>query len=538
MIRVDRYEDDCDDRASPEEPGVRVRRIADTRFPDRSRLGRPREWVALVLFAGVCVALGCDVEHAERESESRVDASSVTGTTRREETAPWNVLMLVPDTVRSDHLSINGYFRETTPRIDALARDGINFRRVVTVAPRTWQSFSSILTGRFPPGHGVRHIYDEPLSRDIPTIATALSSHGYAVAAFDVMFALRGMTGGHGFDRYWMPRRVEGEHETDDEVLADQIYDWILGVEGQPYLAFVRFGGGHWPYVNGRWAHEYDPCDDCDHTFNTGAVGLKAEKKGRGMEVADAEAYRKQIWAVEDEKNRRHRIAHYDSELRAMDTVIGDLLDRLELAGRLDRTIIIVTSDHGESFGEKGYLQHGPRVDHTVMRVPLIIHLPAGHPLEQRGVVRDDMVRVVDLFPTLMHALDLPAPEGIDGHSLLDAGGSASDDTEWAYGEAGRSFMGTDPERHYPGVEGKQRMTRSGDWKLVWTPGPGGGVYRLYDLARDPHELEDVSVRHPQRVAQLRVCLDEMLAREGPTEEERDLSPDEIEQLKRLGYMQ
>ena len=103
---------------------------------------------------------------------------------KRKETR-WNVLILVPDTVRGDHLSINGYSKRTSPALDALARDGVNFTDAVSVAPRTWQSFTSILTGLYPVHHGVRHIFDQPLSPTIPSMGSMLREAGSETRAFD-----------------------------------------------------------------------------------------------------------------------------------------------------------------------------------------------------------------------------------------------------------------------------------------------------------------------------------------------------------------
>jgi arylsulfatase A-like enzyme len=114
----------------------------------------------------------------------------------------WNVLILVPDTVRADHLSLNGYPRPTSPALDALAGEGANFSQAITVAPRTWQSFAAILTGRYPPHHGVRFLFDDPLSRETPTLATLLREQNYETIAFDSLPFLERITGGVGFHAF------------------------------------------------------------------------------------------------------------------------------------------------------------------------------------------------------------------------------------------------------------------------------------------------------------------------------------------------
>lgn len=456
----------------------------------------------------------------------------------QEEPAPepvrYNLLVLAPDTVRADHLGINGYARDTTPRIDALARDGINFRNARTVAPRTWQSFSSILTGLYPPNHGVRYIYDEPIAADTPTLGSVLRDRGYATAAFDIIPFLKGMTGGHGFERFVLPGKTDAEHSADERTI-ENVAEWVAETGERPWLAFVRMSGGHWPYTQGDRAHAFSPCDDCSHAFNHGRIGVARGEGHEGFVLSDREAYRRLIWELDpDERSRAHRIAHYDAELYATDALIGGLLDTLQERGELDRTVVIVTSDHGESFGEHGYLQHGPRVDETVMRVPLVVWLPPGHPARAAGTERDELVRVIDVLPTALDALGVAPPPGLDGRSLLpDSPGEPAS----AYGEAGRSFMGTDPERHYAGVRGKQRMLQHGRWKLVYTPGPDGGRAVLFDVQADPDERNDLAGQHPDLRTDL---LDALRAIDagGDEDDEPALSEEQKERLRALGYMQ
>ncbi len=140
----------------------------------------------------------------------------------------------------------------------------------------------------------------------------------------------------------------------------------------------------------------------------------------------------------------------------------------MRASGVLEKTIVVVTSDHGESFGESGYMQHGPRVDDAVMRVPLIVRLPRRHPDSSQGLSIGGLVRTVDIMPTVLHAVGAPLPQNLDGVSLLSVIGGAPLPELWAYGESGRSFVELDDERYLVGVEGKHRMVRSLDWKLVW----------------------------------------------------------------------
>lgn len=149
-----------------------------------------------------------------------------------------------------------------------------------------------------------------------------------------------------------------------------------------------------------------------------------------------------------------------------------------------------------------------------------------------------DQVRVVDILPTLLDAVGVPIPESLDGVSLLPLLRGEPPPEPWVYGESGRSFRGTDPERYIQGVAEKHRMIRTPDWKLIFIPRPNGGNYRLFDLRADPEETTDVAARHPDVVARLRVNLAHVRASERERAADRSLSSDEIDQLRELGYVE
>jgi|GEM_PF-3196417 len=447
-------------------------------------------------------------------------------------TGKWNVLVLVPDTVRGDHLSLNGYPKPTSPALEELAREGVNFTHAITVAPRTWQSFSSILTGVNPPRHGVRFLFDHPILDGTPVLASVLRNSGYETAAFDGLTFLEEMTGGKAFSEYF-------SNLGDDENVLRTLQDWMIRERETPFLAFVKTKGGHWPYTVTRWLSPEDACAGRDHSFNVGDYGIKRIGKQSGFRVEDAKAWNAMVWAVDDdETSRRHRIAHYDAALRETDAQIGNLIERMRSIGLLEKTIVVFTSDHGESLGEHGYLQHGPRVDEPVMHVPLLIYFPKHHPEFAPGRTVGSLVSVIDIMPTLLEAVGVPIPAGVEGSSLLGEIRRESQESRWAYGESGRAFMGLDPERHLPGIAGKHRMVRTAEWKLVHIPTAEGGEDRLFDLRADPGESVNVAEQHPDVVAALRARLAPILAADRLLREDQTLSPEQIETLRDLGYME
>jgi hypothetical protein len=153
----------------------------------------------------------------------------------------WNVL--VPDTVRADHLSVNGYPKPTSPALEALAQEGVNFTQAITAAPRTWQSFASILTGLYPPRHGVRFLFDRPLAAGTSTLASTFAELGYETAGFDVMNFVPAITREVRFDVYGLAPRRGGRIA--DAVLLEKVAAWIEAERDGPFLAFVRMEGAH-----------------------------------------------------------------------------------------------------------------------------------------------------------------------------------------------------------------------------------------------------------------------------------------------------
>ncbi|MBW2402022.1 MAG: sulfatase-like hydrolase/transferase [Deltaproteobacteria bacterium] len=305
-----------------------------------------------------------------------------------------------------------------------------------------------------------------------------------------------------------------------------------------PFLAFVKTKGGHWPYTITRWLDPEDACDGHDHSFNVGYYGIKEVGEKSGFEVENAAAWQRMVWEVDsNERSLRHRIAHYDAAVRETDALIGNLIEQMRASGLLEETIVVVTSDHGESFGEHGYLQHGPRVDEPVMHVPLLIRLPKFHPAYNPNQRVDALVRVIDIMPTILDAVGISIPEGVEGLSLMGQIRGVPEEPRWAYGESGRAFMGLDPERHLPGVAGKHRMVRTEEWKLVHVPTADGGKDWLFDLRADPAERVNVAARHPTKLAELRARLVPVLAADRQHTEDQSLSREQIETLRGLGYM-
>ncbi len=280
-----------------------------------------------------------------------------------------NVVLISVDTLRADHLSVYGYERPTSPRIDAWARRfAAVFRHAVAQAPWTLPSHSSMLTGLDALRHGVNHPF-RAAPEALETLAERLREEGYFTAAITGGGWLHPSYGlAQGFDRYryWLGGGGDAELETHAEVAGR----WLDELR-EPFFLFL---------------HTY-----AVHDFT----------RGPGP--------------APDEDPRSHRVRQYDLAVSRMDELVGRILERVAASPLHGRTIVALTSDHGEDLGEDGVYGHGSLRDQTLL-VPLLLELPGGR---GAGAVIDDQVRSVDLVPTLLDLAGAEVPADLDGVSLV-----------------------------------------------------------------------------------------------------------------------
>ena len=280
-----------------------------------------------------------------------------------------DLVLITIDTLRADRVGAYGYARARTPNIDALAARGVRFEHAFATAPITLPSHASLMTGRYPPGHGARH-NGMRVDAAVPSLATTLSKAGFATGAFVSAFPLDRRFGlSAGFDVYSdrMPRgprgRPENERPGRDAVNEARVWLNPLSVHGP--AAARRF----------LWVHLFEP-------------HAPYGQAGSGRPIAD----------------------RYDDEVAESDVQVGRILEAL--GPRLASTLVVVASDHGEAFGEHGEVSHSLFVYDTTLRVPLII---AGPGVPARTV--SSPVSLVDVAPTVLRLLGL-APFDADGIDL------------------------------------------------------------------------------------------------------------------------
>jgi len=414
---------------------------------------------------------------------------------------PTNVLLISIDTLRADRLGCYGYDRPTSPALDALARDGTLFEKVVATSPWTVPSHASIFTGRFPHAHGVVSERDR-LADDIPVLAELLRARGMRTAAVVQTTWLSKAQGfARGFDSFQqIPDHAEGG------VLVTRGGEAFLrAFSTQPFFLFLHYYDVH---------SEYRPRPRYEEQF---AAGYDGPVDGTAMQLQEI----RERYLVLSPRDREHLSSLYDAEIRQLDDALAGLFATLDELGVRDETLVVVTSDHGEEFLEHGNVLHGRTMYREVLDVPLIVTGP-GVP---RGERVASLASLADVLPTILGRLGLPLPEAIDGVDLFRP--ALASPTERRVVAAG-DHNNTEPD--------SLRMIQDLRHKLIVDRVHGEA--RLFDLERDPGEHQDVSAQNPERTAELRRELDTHVERRRQAPERSALTEEEKERLRSLGYLQ
>jgi len=394
-----------------------------------------------------------------------------------------DVLLVTLDTTRADHLGCYGYAAARTRHLDGLAAEGTRFETVIAPAPITLPSHSSILTGLYPFEHGVRNNGNFYLAPRIETLATRLKARGYRTGAFVSSFILDRRYGlDRGFDAY--DDRMEGEYTQVVTLQAERRGDrtalaldrWIDERAKEPDAPFFA------------WLHLYDPHEPYrpPHPF-------------RDLFAKDP----------------------YDGEIAFVDAIVASVLDRLRGAGLLDRTLVVLTGDHGESLGEHGETTHSMFVYEGAIRVPLVFWRPG---LVPAGRVVRDPVRLVDVAPTILDLVGAPALAAPQARSLVPLlEGRSAGPSPPAYSETllPKFYMNWAPLRSF----------RDSRYKLIDAPRP-----ELYDLANDPGETTNLYAERRSTAEALREGL-VRLAASGNAMSVQTLDREAMEKLAALGYI-
>jgi arylsulfatase A-like enzyme len=439
-------------------------------------------------------------------------ASAACSRPRAPELAPANVVLVLVDTLRADHLGAYGYARPTSPTLDRLAASGVLFTQARSVAPWTNPVISSIFTGRHPDALFEPRLHAEaihlPLPESVPTLASKLGEAGFRTLAFVDHPGISPKLGfGRGFDIFVSLYRELGRPgfgTSDGRQIVATIGRRLAALEPGRFFLYLHLLYPHRPY------RAPPPYADFFAPTTTGR---------------------------DDRPRRRDRLlAAYDAEIRYTDDVVAQLMAQLESAGRLEETWVIFASDHGEGFREHGRETHGNSFYDELLHVPLLLVPPRSARIAPRRIATP--VSLLDLHATVLDLAGLRSDRdrsGIEGLSLL-------------------RFLRGGPAREEERQIAEQ--PNSGDihgaaileppWKLIRRREPRLPPLQLYDLVADPYELNNRAAAEPEIARR----LDELLGRHlradllllktahRGTDGPETLDDETIRRLKALGYLQ
>jgi choline-sulfatase len=435
-----------------------------------------------------------------------------------------NVLILVIDALRPDHLGCYGYGLATSPTIDGLARRGVLFTDATSPSSYTRAAVPSIFASVYPNAHGVlsQGKQVEMLSDEYHTLAETLKERGYVTVAFAPNPSLhRSFNFDQGFDLYDDNFQVAGPKTQDFETarkINDRTLAWLRNNQrnnqGKPFFAYLHYRDVHAPYV---------PPPPYDRMF---------DQPGQGRPLTEAE-YKSQPADIKSPlryQDLGSYVAQYDGEIRYTDDHLARFLDTLSKEGFLDDTVIFLTADHGESFLEHGSWTHGTGLYEELTHVPLLLVLPGEKTTGRRVAVP---VQTTDIYPTVLELMNVEIPPGLQGRSLLKAIQGQADPNRPVFSEALVN-------RHLrPWNFGQFAAVRSGGWKLIYNRWSRSS--ELYNLALDPAETQNLVDREPKRardLLRLVAAQDRENARRShhvPRKEE--LPQNVVEGLRSLGYV-
>jgi arylsulfatase A-like enzyme len=356
-----------------------------------------------------------------------------------------NVVLISVDTLRADHVGAYGYDRPVTPNIDALARRGVLFENAISQSSWTRPAHMSIFTGLYPREHGFVAIRDmRALEPGVPTIASVLGEHGWATAAYTGGINMSASFGfGNGFDVY----RHNGRSFRDN---FEDARFWLDRNQQKKFFVFFHGYDAHTPYRG--------------DTIDRRALGL-----GRTPRVSLKQACQKR----RPSKKMTEHVNEYDAAVRRADRYVGKFLAELEQRGLMDRTIVVLLSDHGEEFLEHGRCFHIATLHREVLHVPLVVAAPGYSPRRVPELVPAS----VSIAATVMDMVGIPS-HPFPGPSL--AGAAAGHGAE-----AADVFSETEKARPNGGDGPVRSLTRESTKVIAFA---ATGKAALYDVRRDPGE--------------------------------------------------
>lgn len=434
----------------------------------------------------------------------------------------WNVILIVNDALRADHMGTYSYARNTTPHIDRFFKSGAIFSNAFAQATWTLPSLASIMTSLYPSVHGAIYFpndakwvedgYTPPAGKILDnsrlTLAEVLQDRGYLTAGV----ASGGFTNSafgfsQGFSQY-----VDGYKSM--QGINRTILPWLEKNHAQKFFLYIHSIDAHDPY---KTSPRFDQLWDPDY-------------------VGDIDGRREIVTAVNNGKRTlskddlHHLIALYDGGISYLDEQLGQLFDKLDELDVADKTLIVLTADHGEQFMEHGNLSHGWLAPYDeVLRVPLLFRVPA----QATGRQIAQVVESIDIMPTILDFLAITPPQPVQGQSLLPL----------VYGAASQAGTAFAESAHSDDKRDAVRVLRTRRWKYIRRM--NSGPDELYDLKKDPLERVNRIAEEPDLIKSLTLQFTQWeqenlrVKKSLPplTGKPSSLEEETVEQLKFLGYL-
>ncbi len=520
---------------------VETRRILKSTKTVSVSLKGPIFWLAFIVF--IVLGLSFFLEQTPLREDSKLPLS------HPKQDAP-NIILITIDTVRADHMSLYGYQRETTPKLRELAKNATLYTRAISAGDMTLPSHSSIFTGMYARQHGAH--YDpwngnpegRPLSDKFQTIAEILSEAGYLTKG--VVANIAYLTSDFGFNqgfqyydqrmpviffgktgpfyirqiirntllRFASTSTFDRKYRTAKKINSE-VFKILDDVRkgSRPNFLLINYMDAHEPYYPpSPFDRQYPGKDEmfCSSYYHT----MEKEVMQLKRNVTD--------------KERDHLISQYDGGIAYIDFHIGKLIERLKELGLYKNSLIIITSDHGDSFGERNLVGHGVSVYQDQIYIPLIVKYPN---IKKKEVV-DEIVSSVDIMPTILELLTYKTPDNLQGISLqkLESGKTREVISE--------SFPYGGWLEWHSRFDRVERAIFSGPYKFISST---AGKKELYNLLQDSSEKDILNKTENKITMDLEAKLNRWLETTVPRFEstsKKGLNKDTLERLKALGYVQ
>jgi arylsulfatase len=442
---------------------------------------------------------------------------------QRPPSGPFNLIVVTVDTLRADHLGVYGYPRDTSPHLDAMARAGTWFERCYAQSVTTRASHASLFTGCFPRTTGVLSNLEQ--FPDRPSLMTALRGRGYVTAGFVSSVVLN--------QKFGVQRQLDhfDDASTTTELNRPTMAERPARETVQAALRYLEQRDGTRPFF--VWIHLIDPHGPYAAPSEPDRfVGDAHAKPGRCLlplgigNAGFGDIPKYQI--LNGIRDPDYYVARYDAEIRYADDALGDFVASLRALGLYDRTLMVVTADHGETLDEpthRRYFSHGLVAYEEDARIPLIVHEPAGqHRLA--GLDTKAPAWSIDIAPTILDLMGVEIPAAFEGRSMVRAPRPA-EESVYSLGSYGTPRI--------EGQMGTQFSIRRGPWRYIQNS--LDGAEEIYDHRADAEESNNLAPANPEELADLRRILADFMAGPGTRNPESAVSDEEREKLRALGYV-